>query len=66
MSASRHMRAKLTVTHGVVTSKIEEVQQVIKFVDGYPLPPEWEVVCVLTEDEIKELGISFVQEGGQQ
>lgn len=61
------MRARVVSTNGNVTEhdvKVEQVRQVVKYVDGYPSPPQWEVVRMLTEDEVKELGISFVEEKG--
>jgi hypothetical protein len=65
MNIPRYMRAKLTASNGgKVEVAIQEVQQVISFVDGYPSPPQWEVVRTLTEDEVKQLGISFAEEKG--
>jgi hypothetical protein len=59
------MRAKVIVANGVTSQSVEEVRQVVKYdAYGYPSPPQWEVVRTLTEDEAKQLGISFAEEKG--
>lgn len=62
LNMPRYFRAKLTATgDGGKDASVEEVQQVIKFIDGYPCPPQWEKVRDVSEEEAKELGIFIKQ-----
>ncbi len=67
MIVPRHIRARITVADGKITNQsVEGIQQVVKFVDGYPSPPQWERVRDLTEEELKALNISFTSKIGDR
>jgi hypothetical protein len=65
MNIPRYIRARVTITDGKITEQaVEGIQQVVTFIDGYPLPAHWERIRDLTEKEMKALNISFASKIG--